>query len=145
MVVWSVSQAGTQSVFRALNRSISPINPVKLNLNPTPTHQTINQASKKSVSRSNEVSHSVSRHALSPEKFPSQCCFFRKTVAYGLAGIHLRRPYVGVMDIYKYIIYIYISHVPSIQALSHCFQVLCLQQGNCTQSCFGFCAPTVWG
>ena len=38
-----------------------------------------------------------------------------------------------------------ISHFPSIQVLSHCFQVLCLQQGNCTQSCFGFCAPTVWG
>ena len=34
-------------------------------------------------------------------------------------------------------------HFPSIQVLSHCFQVLCLQQGNCTQSCFGFCAPTV--
>ena len=37
------------------------------------------------------------------------------------------------------------SHFPSIQVLCHCFQVLCLQQGNCTQSCFGFCAPTVWG
>ena len=39
----------------------------------------------------------------------------------------------------------YISHFPSIQVLSHCFQVLCLQQGNCTQSCFGFWFPTVWG
>ena len=28
--------------------------------------------------------------------------------------------------------------------LSHCFQVLCLQQGNCRQSCSGFCTPTVW-
>ena len=34
------------------------------------------------------------------------------------------------------------SHFPSIQVLCHCFQLPCLQQGNCTQSCSGFCAPT---
>ena len=36
------------------------------------------------------------------------------------------------------------SHSLSVQVLFHCVQVLCLQPGNCTQSCFGFCIFTVW-